>query len=266
MTMGLLPQALRTPVDCPAGAEPWAVRGDRHGVLVLHGLTGSPWEVAPLARALAAAGRTVAVPLLAGHGTEPRALECTSWGDWLESGRAGLRWLERHCRRIDIVGFSMGGLVALRLAAEVAPVQRGRLVLLAPALAVQPWQESLLSGLRRLGFAPLLATPNSRLSPAARPPRYDALPVRSVFELLDFQRDVLARPAPDVEAALLLHGLSDRSIPAERSIAKAEALLGKSVHVQRIAGAGHMLLTEQGGEMHVAKVLQFIERAGSANG
>ncbi len=260
MNTGRLPQSLRTPVDCPVGAEPWAVRGDRHGVLVLHGLTGSPWEVAPLARALAAEGRSVAVPLLAGHGTAPRALECTRWGDWLASGRSGLHWLERHCRRIDVVGFSMGGLVALRLAAELAPVQRGKLVLLAPALALQPWQAKVVEGLRRVGLAPLLGTPNAGVAPAQRPPRYDVLPMRSVFELIDFQADVLARRPPDVEAALLLHGLADRSIPAERSVARAQAHMGASLQVQRIAGAGHMLLTEPGGADRVAQVLQFIHQ------
>lgn len=268
MTTGQLPQCLRAPVDCPAGAEPRAVRGDRHGILVLHGLTGSPWEVMPLATALAAEGRSVAVPLLAGHGTTPRALECTHWSDWLASGRDALRWLERHCRRIDVVGFSMGGLVALRLIAEVAPAQRGRLVLLAPALAIQPWQSAALRTLRRVGLAPVLAAPNAKGPVAQRPPRYDVLPLRAVYEMLDFQKDVLNRPAPSVEAALLLHGLADRSIPAERSTALAQAHLGSALEAHLIARAGHLLLTDAGGADRVAEVLHFIHRpsADSANG
>lgn len=258
--MDHLPQSLRAPEDCPMGAEPWAIRGDRHGVLLLHGLTGSPWELAPLARALVAEGRSVAVPLLAGHGTAPRALECTQWGDWLASGRAALHWLERHCRRIDVVGFSMGGLVALRLVAEIAPLQRGRLVLLAPALAIQPWQARVLGTLRRLGLAPVLGAPNAKVNAAQRPPRYDVLPLRSVYELLDFQKDVLSRPRPEVQGALLLHGLSDKSIPADPSVALAASHLGKVLQSQTIAGAGHLLLTDPGGAERVATVLQFIHQ------
>lgn len=257
-----LPQSLRRPAICPEGAEPIAVQGDRRGVLLLHGLTGSPWELRPLAEALAREGRSVAVPLLAGHGTSPRALENTTWNDWLSSGRTALRWLERRCRRVDVVGFSMGGLAALRLVAELAPSQRGRLVLLAPALAVAPWQATLLRGLRAAGLAPVLTSPNGLLPPGQRPPRYDELPLGAVYQMLDLQADVLRRPPPDVEACLVLHGTADASIPAEPALARVRQLLRDVAEVRRIPNAGHLLLTEPAGPERVQAVVEFLSRRG----
>lgn len=260
MDRDALPQSLRAPAICPVGAEPMAVQGDRRGALLLHGLTGSPWELAPLARALAEDGRSVAVPLLAGHGTSPRALENTAWTDWLASGRSALRWLEKRCRRIDVIGFSMGGLAALRLVAEIAPSQRGRLVLIAPALAVAPWQARLLQGIRALGLAPMLTSPNGLLPPAQRPPRYDELPLRAVYQMLEFQADVLRRPPPDVQACLVLHGTADRSIPTEPALARVRQLLGDIAEVRRVTGAGHLLLTERAGAERVQAVMEFLSR------
>lgn len=51
------------------GAEPWSHVGGPAGALVLHGFTGNPGSVRGVADALAAAGFTVELPLLPGHGT-----------------------------------------------------------------------------------------------------------------------------------------------------------------------------------------------------
>ncbi len=51
------------------GAEPWSAAGGPLGVLVLHGFTGNPQSMRSLAEAFAAAGYTVELPLLPGHGT-----------------------------------------------------------------------------------------------------------------------------------------------------------------------------------------------------
>ena len=61
--------------------------GDRSGVLLLHGLTGSPYTFGPLARVLSEQGYEVSVPLLPGHGTTPNQLRYTGWNDWLVAAR-----------------------------------------------------------------------------------------------------------------------------------------------------------------------------------
>ena len=51
------------------GAEPYVHEGDRHAVLLCHGFTGNPSSLRPWAEAIAAAGHTVHLPRLPGHGT-----------------------------------------------------------------------------------------------------------------------------------------------------------------------------------------------------
>src|SRR4029079_17600398 len=98
--------------------SPLSIAGDRRGVLCLHGITGTPFEVRPLAEALGRAGCTVEATTLAGHGGTLRALAESSWPDWFRSAEVAMDALQARVggAPIAICGFSMGGLLALRLA------------------------------------------------------------------------------------------------------------------------------------------------------
>src|SRR5438477_5580237 len=102
----------------PGGGDKTAlfVRGGPRGVLCLHGFTGTPFEVRPLAEALAARGFTVSAPALAGHCGTLDELACTGWPDWLASAEQALDRLlaEVGGRPVAVAGFSLGGLLALR--------------------------------------------------------------------------------------------------------------------------------------------------------
>lgn len=87
------------------------------GVLLIHGFTGSTRELDPLARYLHQQGLTVHAPLLKGHGTTPEEMSRTTWVDWWASALKGYQLLkEKGCRQLVVIGFSMGGLLALKLA------------------------------------------------------------------------------------------------------------------------------------------------------
>ena len=81
------------------GAEPFSHTGGPSGVLVLHGFTGNPQSMRPLAVALAAAGYTVDLPLLPGHGTAVEDMIPTRWAGLVEGGRVGLRQAGGQLRR-----------------------------------------------------------------------------------------------------------------------------------------------------------------------
>lgn len=72
------------------------------GCLLLHGFSGSPLEMTPLAEALAGAGWEVSVVRLAGHGTSPDDLARVSWEDWVASARHGYRLLRACCPRVGL--------------------------------------------------------------------------------------------------------------------------------------------------------------------
>ena len=87
--------------------------------LCLHGLTGTPYEVRPVAAALAARGIRARGIGMAGHGGSVEELAQSTRVDWVETARAELVALRAEHDRVFIVGVSMGGLVGLRLAQRV---------------------------------------------------------------------------------------------------------------------------------------------------
>ena len=64
------------------GAEPYAHDGDDIGVLLCHGFTSNPASLRPWAESIAAAGHTVRLPRLPGHGTTWQEMAGTRWEDW----------------------------------------------------------------------------------------------------------------------------------------------------------------------------------------
>jgi carboxylesterase len=115
------------------GAEPFAVDGGEVGVVISHGFTGSPQSLRPWAEHLAAAGLTVRLPRLPGHGTRWQDLNDTRWPDWYGEVERAFDDLRGRCRQVFGMGLSMGGTLVTRLA-EQRPGEVAGLVLVNPSL------------------------------------------------------------------------------------------------------------------------------------
>jgi carboxylesterase len=102
------------------GSEAWSAPGTgargRTGILLVHGFTGSPISLRPLAELLAARGFTVELPLLPGHGSTWRDMLKARYDDWRAHVEASVRALATRTDRVLIVGLSMGGTLALDVA------------------------------------------------------------------------------------------------------------------------------------------------------
>ncbi|MEZ5229110.1 MAG: alpha/beta fold hydrolase [Acidimicrobiales bacterium] len=104
--------------DIMPGAEPMSVNGGPTGVLAIHGFTGSPQSMRPIASAMAAAGHSVELPLLPGHGTTVDDMLATGWSDWTAAVDAAYRDLAARTERVVVTGLSMGGALTLWLATQ----------------------------------------------------------------------------------------------------------------------------------------------------
>jgi carboxylesterase len=108
-----------------SGAEPWQAEGEAGGdvgVLVLHGFTGNPQSMRPLAEAFASAGFAVSLPLLPGHGTQVEDMVPTRWSDWSAAADQSYAELADRCRLVVVAGLSMGGTLATWLATRHAVI------------------------------------------------------------------------------------------------------------------------------------------------
>lgn len=102
------------------------------GCLLIHGFTGSPYEVSPLAEHLEThTDWLIRTPTLAGHGDTKDSLKETSWKDWVTSAERELEKMVKRCEEVFVIGFSMGALIAAHLATKY-PI--AKLVLLSPAV------------------------------------------------------------------------------------------------------------------------------------
>lgn len=100
------------------------------GCLCIHGFTGGPYEVEPLAHYLRERSDwLIETPTLPGHG-ETLQLKGITYDQWFHAAEEELQQLMKKCETIYVIGFSMGGVIAAYLATKY-PIKK--LVLLSPA-------------------------------------------------------------------------------------------------------------------------------------
>jgi carboxylesterase len=198
------------------GAEPYALPGDGElGAVLFHGFTGTPAEMRPLATALSSAGIAASAPLLSGHGTHPDDMLGLSYQRWLDDANIAMAVALQHSSRVALVGLSMGGLLALALAARASGDPRivGIVSISAP-LTLNDW---------RLPFAPLFAglikwqawgTPDIKNVAAWDDHRgYRRFRSRAVLQLLGLMRETNARLADVRHPLLAVHSREDHVVP-----------------------------------------------------
>lgn len=100
------------------------------GCLLIHGFTGAPFEIQPLADYLReTTDWVISTPTLPGHG-DTLQLKGVSNKQWINHAEKELQLLLEKCDQVYVIGFSMGGLIAGYLATKY-PIDK--LVLLSAA-------------------------------------------------------------------------------------------------------------------------------------
>lgn len=94
------------------------LRGNRCGVLLIHGLTGTPTEMRFVGNGLNRAGFSVLGMQLAGHCGDEADLLATGWRDWYASVVAAADRLRAQVDHLFVAGLSMGSILALKLAMD----------------------------------------------------------------------------------------------------------------------------------------------------
>lgn len=98
-----------------SGNEEFFFRGNKQGIVLVHGYTGAPGEMRLLGEYLHSRGLTVLGVRLPGHGTTPQDLNQTKWQDWYGAVSEGVHRLRACCDKVSIAGLSMGGLLTIKL-------------------------------------------------------------------------------------------------------------------------------------------------------
>jgi carboxylesterase len=201
-------------VEVMAGAEPCWFGGNEIGCLVCHGFTGTVQTVHPLGASLAARGGfTVSMPRLTGHGTRPEDMaECTA-EDWIRDVEAALETLRQRCAKVFCIGLSMGGTLALYVAAMHPEMVAG-------AVTINGAVFSNNADMAALAFATDQSGVYNGRGPDIRMPgvvkvAYPGVPsppIRQLYALVAVTRDLLPRI---VCPTLIFQSRTDYAVPPE---------------------------------------------------
>ncbi len=132
------------------------IKGGKVGVLLVHGLAGTPAEVRYVAGGLARLGYTVHCPQLAGHGGTEADLTASTWEDWYATCERALDELRSECDTVLVGGLSTGAILGLLLAARRPADVQGTL-LYSPTLWLSGWSIPVYAKLFGLLFTKRLA-------------------------------------------------------------------------------------------------------------
>lgn len=236
------------------------------GVVLCHGFTGSPFSLRPFAEHLVGAGCRVSLPLLPGHGTSWQQLNRTTWHDWFAAVDGAFRALRRECDEVFVVGLSMGGALALRLAQVHGDDVRG-IVLVNPSLGTADKRYLFLPLLSRV-LPSLHAIADDIAKPGVTEHGYDRSPLRAGVSTMELWATVRA-DLPHVDQPILMFrsqtdhvvdGTSARLI--HHSVASAEVTerpLTRSFHVATLDYEAEDIFTES--VEFIARHSQFLDRA-----
>lgn len=200
-------------------ARPELTEGRRIAVLLSHGFTGSPASMTPWGRELAARGYAVEVPLLPGHGTRWQDLNGYRWDDWYAALDEVYGRLAAEHDAVVVGGLSMGGALALRLAAEHAEGEDrvAGVVLVNPAVSTRRLDVRLLPVLKHL-VPSFPAIAGDIKKPGVLEYGYDRTPLKAIHSLISSWPGLVAQ-LPRITAPLLYfrstvdHVVDDSSEP-----------------------------------------------------
>ncbi len=245
----------------PRVVAPWRLGEGPRGALLIHGFAGTPPELVRLGRHLSARGWRCHAPALAGHALTPEAHAATTWRDWAASAQTALDELRAECESVAVVGQSMGGAMALHLAATNPDI--GAVAALATPIWVRDWRLRLLPALRHVvrWHAPSGDIDLHDQDAIAELWSYERRSTRSIMEFNRFIRHT-GRELVSVRApVLLIHGGGDRTVdPANMEDIRRGLVCSQAVETLLLPRSGHGLSVDVDREQVNERVAAWLQR------
>jgi carboxylesterase len=239
-----------------AGAEPIELPGGPVGALLCHGFTGTTQSMRPWAEHLAAAGLTVSAPRLPGHGTRWQEMNRTRFSDWYGELERAFEDLRARCDSVFVMGLSMGGTLALRLAELRAGEVAGVVVVnaslgtdrkdarLAPLLSkVVPSFPGIASDIKKEGVIELA---------------YDRIPLKAVASLQQAWPVVAADLARITCPVLVYRSRVDHVVPPVSGELLLQGLAGGTVEERVLKDSYHVATLDHDAPAIFAGSLEFV--------
>ncbi len=230
------------------------------GILLVHGFTGSPVSLRPLAELLSARGFAVEMPRLPGHGTTPRDLLPFRYADWRTEAKAALDRLRARTTTQVAVGLSMGGTLVLDLGTTEALagvvtinaqiLDRGGVV-----AKLGPMIEKLLP----MAPASAAGLKKNDIKKGGDEDAYDMVAAAAGNSLLRALPDVRARLGKLTMPLLVIYSRDDHSVPPDNSKALPSLVGSKAVTVLELLESYHVATLDNDLPLLGERIASFAE-------
>jgi carboxylesterase len=247
-------------------AEPFLLPGNRTGVLLIHGFTGTPKEMRWMGDHLNAQGYTCLGIRLAGHATKPEDMIASRWTGWADSVEDGFHLLSGFADRIFLAGLSMGGILSLLMSTKLDVA--GVIGMSTPySMSNDPrnYSPSFIKLFSR--FVPYM--PKSKEVPGSswfdkqaykEHVSYPQNPVRSIAELKLLIREMQAALPLVKKPVLLIHSKDDRYVPPENMERLYDGLVNAPAKQKvYITGSGHVVTRDAARRQVFELAAEFIQ-------
>ena len=240
------------------GAEPLSAAGSDVGVLVVHGFTGNPGTMRPLADALVAAGFTVEMPRLPGHGTTIDDMATTTWADWSGAAESAYLDLAGRCRSVVVAGLSMGGTLTAWLAARHPEI--AGIVCINPAVSPrEPEVKEMVTLMLAAGETVSPGIGSDIADPDAHESAYEGTPLAcalSLFEALDELQPLLG----DITSPLLLMTSTEDHVVEPASSDHLAASVSGPVERVTLERSYHVATLDHDKELIAERTIAFVRK------
>ncbi|MFK2826042.1 alpha/beta fold hydrolase [Bacillus sp. B190/17] len=234
------------------GAESFYFERGEVGILLSHGFIGTPQSVRFVGEKLAEQGFTVLAPRLKGHGTHYFDMEACTHEDWYESLKQGYLQLKKRGKKVFVMGQSMGGTLALKLAAEYKDIEG--IITINAALTLP-------------AFEYLKHSPAPRFIKEGKPDikaegvyeiTYEKAPVRAIRELQKLMAETPAVIGQIQAPALCIKSFTDHVVPPENTAFIYRSLTSKNKRIVTLPNSYHVASMDHDKEFLVQQTARFI--------
>jgi carboxylesterase len=238
------------------GAEPFSHRGGRTGVLLCHGFTGSPQSLRPWAEYLAAADLSVSLPRLPGHGTTWQEMARTRWEDWYAEVNRSFDELRAQTDETFVMGLSMGGCLALRLAELQGPAVAG-LVLVNPSVTADTALFAFLPAVKHVLRSVKGITSDIKMEGAAEV-GYDRVPLKAAATLPGLWRITQSQLSKISQPVLVYRSTVDHVVGPRSLNLLREAIPPGQLEIRDCANSHHVATLDNDAQEIFAGSLEFV--------
>jgi carboxylesterase len=245
------------------GAEAWSHEGGPLGVLCLHGFTGNPSTMRPIADAMAAAGHSVELPRLPGHGTTIEDMMTTGFPDWVAEAEAAYERLSARTERVVVAGLSMGGTLTLTLGLS-HPEVVGLIAINPLVIPAEPEALEMVRGMVAEGELVIPGVGSDIADPDSAESAYPGMPLAPLLSMMDHGVAPITNRFGEISCPVLLMTSPQDHVVDPANSEHLATTLGGPIERLSLERSYHVATLDFDRALIVERSLDFVARVGAS--